>query len=234
MYRKAIENVPGNAPRDCLVQSPKHDVVEVYVKAIVKLCYIMVLSSMTLVSLAARAEIEKTVAPCDTGSCVYLWPKLPQIKGWHQDKNQSFNSGISAWAPNGHSFVTADVVIYAIATYKPTVPETKNLVNFIAADTSRFIISDPTISINEVSELVTGDGQKLRSFTFLPESKGSWEVVSYGEEGNYYLTFVLSARSKEGFEKAQAAYHQLIAGYRAKSRQTSSQNKTALNLRNPS
>jgi hypothetical protein len=194
------------------------------------MCCIIGLLSV-LFSMTARAEIEKTVAPCDTGTCLYWWPKLPQIKGWHQDKSQSFNSGISAWAPNGHSFVTADVVIYAIATYKPTVPETKSLVNFIAADTSRFIISDPTISITEVSELVTADGQKLRSFTFLPESKGSWEVVSYGEEGNYYLTFVLSARSKAGFEKAQAAYRELLTGYRAKSRQPSPSTRAALNVR---
>jgi len=194
------------------------------------MCCITALLGVTLFSLATRAEIEKTVAPCDSGTCLYWWPKLPQIKGWHQDKDQSFNSGISAWAPNGHSFVNADAVIYAIATYKPTVPETKTLVNFISADTSRFIVSDPTISITEEKQLVTADGQKLRSFTFLPESKGSWEVVSYGEEGNYYLTFVLSARSKEGFEKAQAAYRQLISGYRAKSRPSSSSTRAALNV----
>ncbi len=197
-------------------------------KVIVRMCCIIALFSMT-----ARAEIEQTVAPCDRGTCVYRWPKLPQIKGWHQDKTQSFSSGISAWAPNGHSFVNADAVIYAIATYKPTVPETNSLVNFIAADTSRFIVSDPSISITEVKELVTGDGQKLRSFTFQPESKGSWEVVSYGEEGNYYLTFVLSSRSKDGFEKAQIAYRQLIAGYRVKPRQSSTATSAALNLRNP-
>jgi hypothetical protein len=198
------------------------------VKGIARMCCIIALFSMT-----ARAEIEKTIVPCDTGKCLYWWPKLPQIKGWHQDKGQSFNSGISAWAPNGHSFVNADAVIYAIATYKPTVPETKTLVNFIAADTSRFIVSDPTITITEERQLVTGDGQKLRSFTFLPESKGSWEVVSYGEEGNYYLTFVLSSRSKEGFDKAQGAYRQLIAGYRVKPRQSSPTTSAALNLRNP-
>ena len=198
-------------------------------KVTVRMCYIIGLSSL-LFSLAARAEIEKTVAPCDSGTCLYWWPKLPQIKGWHQDKGQSFNSGISAWAPDGHSFVNAEAVIYAIATYKPTVPETKSLVSFISADTSRFIVSDPSITITEERELVTGDGQKLRSFTFLPESKGSWEVVSYGEEGNYYLTFVLSARSKEGFDKAQAAYRQLISGYRAKSRQNSSSTRAALNV----
>lgn len=199
-------------------------------KAIVRMCCIIGLFSV-LFSIAARAEIEQTVTHCDTGTCVYWWPKLPQIKGWHQDKSQSFSSGISAWAPNGRSFVNADAVIYAIATYKPTVPETKSLVNFIAADTSRFIISDPSITITEERALVTADGQKLRSFTFLPESKGSWEVVSYGEEGNYYLTFVVSARTKEAFDKAQAAYRQLIAGYRAKSRQASGSTSAALNVR---
>lgn len=199
-------------------------------KAIVRICCIIGLFTV-LFSMTARAEIEQTVTRCDTGTCVYWWPKLPQIRGWHQDKSQSLNSGISAWAPNGRSFVNADAVIYAIATYKPTVPESKSLVNFISADTSRFIISDPSITITEGKALVTADGQKLRSFTFLPESKGSWEVVSYGEEGNYYLTFVLSARSKEGLQQAETAYRQLIAGYRAKSKQTSASTSAALNVR---
>jgi hypothetical protein len=189
--------------------------VEVNVKFIPKsaiwACCLAVLCGL---SVTAQAEIEKTAQPCDTGICVYWWPKLPQIHGWHQDKDQSFYSGIYAMAPDGHSFRNAEAVIYAIATHKRQAPETQSLTRFIAADKNRFTASDPDITITEVSRLSTGDGQRLRSFTFLPKSKGSWEVVSYGEEGDYYLTFVLSSRTRAGFDKAQPAFRQLIAAYK--------------------
>jgi hypothetical protein len=170
-----------------------------------------------LLTMAARAEIEKIAAPCgDTGICFYWWPKLPQLKGWHQDKDQSYHYRINALAPNGSTFANAAAVIYAEAIYKPRVPETKSLEAFIGGDRKHFLSSDPHIAITEVSESMAGDGQKFRSFTFVPQSKGNWEEVSYGEEAEYYLTFVLSSRSKDGFDKNLDAYRQLVAHYEAK------------------
>ena len=149
-----------------------------------------------LLSVAARAEIEKNAAPCETGFCLYWWPKLPQLKGWHQDKEQSYQNGVNALSPDGSSFADAETVIYANAIYKPRTPKTKSLDMFITDDKKRFFDSDPGVAITEVTELLTGDAKKFRSFTFSPKSKGNWEQVSYGEEGDYYLTFVLSSRSK--------------------------------------
>ncbi|MGC1830211.1 MAG: hypothetical protein WA663_07345 [Candidatus Acidiferrales bacterium] len=169
---------------------------------------------IALLGITARAGVEKVAVPCSNGICLYWWPKLPQLKGWHQDKDQSFNYGVNAMAPDGSSFVNSESVIYARAEYKPRVPETKSLGKLIADDRKDFLASDPDITISEVSAFVTGDGVKMRSFTFFPKSKGNWELVSYGEEGDYYLIFTLSSRSKEGFDKAQNAYRELIAHYK--------------------
>jgi hypothetical protein len=178
-------------------------------KMIGRICCFILLLNMT-----GRAEIEKIALPCDTGICFYWWPKLSPFKGWHQDKDQSYHYGINAFAPNGSSFANAESVMYAKAIYKPRVPETKTLEALIADDRKHFLSSDPLIAITEVSELMTGDGKMFRSFTFIPHSKGNWEEVSYGEEGEYYLTFVLSSRSNEGFDKNQEAYRQLVAHYK--------------------
>jgi hypothetical protein len=169
-----------------------------------------------LLALAVQADIEKTAIVCNTGICFYWWPKLPPVPGWHQDKEQSLNYGANALAPNGSSFVDAEAVMYAVAVYKPRDPEDKSLAMFIAGDKEHSLSSNPNVVITQVSDLVNGDGAKLPSFTFFPKSNGNWEQVSYGEEGDFYLTFALSARSKKAFDKMQSTYRDLIAHYKAK------------------
>jgi hypothetical protein len=178
-------------------------------KTIIKVACLIVLFSVGM-----RAEIEKNARVCDTGICFYWWPKLPEVKGWHQDSEQSFNYGANALAPNGSTFVNAKTVMYASASYKPRMPETKSLEMFITDDRNNFLAEDPSMQITEVTEMTTADGKKLRSFTFFPKGKGNWEQVSYAEEGDFYLTFTVSSRSKEGFLKAQDVYRELIAHYK--------------------
>jgi len=179
----------------------------------------VVVTALIVVSLfaaTAGAEIEKNAVMCDTGICLYWWPKLPELKGWHQDKDQSYNYGVNALAPDGASFAKAEAVMYAVANYKPRMPEVKSIDTLIANDKKEFLASNSGLTISECKELATGDGRKLRSLTFFPKSKGNWEQVSYGEEDDFYLVFTLSARSKEGFDKAQGAYGELIARYKEK------------------
>jgi len=180
-------------------------------KTTMKVCCLVV-----LLTLAAQADIEKIAQVCDSGVCFYWWPKLPQVRGWHQDRERSFQYSINALAPDGFSFANAQTVMYAAAAYKPRIPETRTLNRFIEDDKKHAAASRPAIVITEVESLATGDGQTMRSFTFFPATKGDWEQVSYGEEGDYYLVFTLSSRSKLGFDTSQSAYHELLASYRAK------------------
>ena len=41
---------------------------------------------------------------------------------------------------------------------------------------------------------------------FTPRSKGQWERVSYGEEDDFFLSFVVSAKSKEGLDRVMKDY----------------------------
>lgn len=170
--------------------------------------------ALLLLSVSANAEIEKIAQVCDSGICFYWWPKLPALKGWHQDRDQSLNYSANVLAPDGATFANAETVIYAAALYKPRMPETKSVAMLIADDRKTFLSAKPGLLITECEPLTTGDGQKLRSFTFFPESKGDWEQVSYGEEGDFYLIFTISSHSKAGFEKTLPMYRQLISLYR--------------------
>lgn len=180
-------------------------------KMIIRLCCLLL-----LLTVAAQAEIEKIAQVCDSGICFYWWPKLPRIKGWHQDTDRSYLYSINALAPDGFSFANAETVMYAAAIYKPRVPETNSLAMFIEDDKRHALNSVADIAITETDPLVTGDGESMRSFTFFPKSKGDWERVSYGEEGDYYLVFTLSSHSRAGFDKTQSTYRELIANYRAR------------------
>jgi hypothetical protein len=67
-----------------------------------------------------------------------------------------------------------------------------------------------------VEALATGDGQKLRSLTFFPQGEGNWERVSFGEEGEYYLMFTISSRTKSGYDMALPLYEAMLRAYKEK------------------
>jgi hypothetical protein len=167
-----------------------------------------------LIPLIAFAEIEKVGQVCETGICLAWWPKLVPAKGWHHEPRWSFANGINIQVPDGFTFSNAETVIYAKAAYKPRIPETTSLEMFIQSDKDDFLKRDPGILIVEVTPLKTADGKTLRSFTFFPKSKGNWEQVSYGEEGDFYLIFTISSRSRTGFLDSFEIYEQYINHYK--------------------
>jgi hypothetical protein len=161
--------------------------------------------------LPVYADIEKKALTSDQGLCFYWWPKLPTLKGWHHDEDQSYIQSVNALAPDGYTFVNAETVMYANAVYKPRVPESKNLNQFIVNDQKGFAGA----SITETPFLVTADGQKIRTFLFLPKAKGNWEKVGYGEEGDFFLIFAISSRSRLGLQSSEKDFKKLINSYKS-------------------
>jgi len=170
--------------------------------------------SLLAFSTAASAEMEKLAVPCGQQICFYWWPKLPAVKGWHHDRENSFYYSANAQAPDGKTFADAESVIYAKALYKPRIPETKPLEDLIDRDKKAFLSRDPDIVYAEAEPLKTADGQMLKSFTFFPGKAGSWEQVSYGEEDDFYLIFTVSSKTQEGFAKAAEVYRTFIRLYK--------------------
>ena len=68
--------------------------------------------------------------------------------------------------------------------------------------------------ITEGLVLRTADGKAWRSFAFVPGNQGNWERVAYGEEGDYYLVFTLSARDKASYERLAPLFASWIERYR--------------------
>ena len=90
--------------------------------------------------------------------------------------------------------------------------------DFINSDKENF--KSEGIKIVKADSLYTADNKKLISFLFYPESSGNWERVSYGEEGDFYLVFTISSRTRDGLTKNMEAYKSFIGKYHANSQQT--------------
>jgi hypothetical protein len=84
----------------------------------------------------ASAEIYKEATPTDTGFDFVWWPIVTVPHGWLHDDGASHAQHVNALIPKGTTFANAPAVIYAEAVYKPRMPDTKSLTQFIADDIS--------------------------------------------------------------------------------------------------
>jgi hypothetical protein len=171
---------------------------------------------------AARAEIVKTAIPnCFKDKiCFYWWPKLSPLPGWHTDQRANYangdGNGVNTLVPDGSDFVNTDTVMYAQAVFKERYearnPKSKTLEAFVADDRAAIAQDHNDMKIEEAAPLTTASGQKLRSLTYF--RSGEWERVSYGEEGGYYLLFVINAQTESGYRANMPAYESLVRNYR--------------------
>jgi hypothetical protein len=184
---------------------------------------IAVLVAAAFFSSAVQAEIVKVAATdCKTNQiCFYWWPKLPELKGWHNDSDMNFklgDNGSNVLVPDGATFSDAPAVIYARAIYVKRYDFENNIKStfesFIDDDKSAFRKRHPNIDLRELAPLKTADGQELKVVAFFRPSDKNWDCVAYGEEEGYYLMFVLSANSETAYSDTIPAYQDLIARYR--------------------
>jgi hypothetical protein len=175
---------------------------------------LLALLALVLAPTAGVAEIFKLAVPADQGMKFYWWPKLPAIPGWEHDEDVSRSNGVNMLVPVGGTFLKAPAVIYARAMFKPRVPETKSLTQLISDDKATFAKEFPGIVVVELDPIADGDGKAHRLFSYSPSKKGSWELVAYGEEGEFYLIFTVSGNSKEALEQATPDFRKVLTQYR--------------------
>ena len=181
-----------------------------------RMMVLLVLGLSILVSVA-KAEIVKTAVFCEERVCFKWWPQMPTLVGWHHDEKASISFNANVFVndkspPN-------EMILYANAKYKPAVPNIKSVSAFIEHDKQDF----KNRAYAEVRPLLTSDKISMRSLTFFPKSgvHENWEQVTYGEGkdkgGNeYYLLFVLSAKTKKLFDDKHDDYVRFVAQYREK------------------
>ena len=168
------------------------------------------------VPFAVFAGMYKVTVPEKSGKEAYWWPILPDLPGWMHDEVASRRFASNFLVPRGKTFANAPAVIYAKALYKPRIPDTKSVDQLIADDERQVAKQSPGIRISEQAALQDRDGKGFKCVTFAPSSEGSWELVAYGEEDDFYLIFTVSGDSPATFEKAIPDFKKLISRYKKK------------------
>lgn len=172
---------------------------------------------LAFASLAAFGGIDKVAVPTRSGLKLMWWPEVAPPEGWHFDRGSSYYFAFNAMAPDGSTFSKAGTVMYAKAAYKPRWPEIKTLDAYIHNDTVFFKQHDPGVVVVHEQTFRTKDGQSFEVVFYHPRpgGTGNWERVAYGEEDQYFLTFVISSRTQQGLKAAMPAFTSMLSSYRA-------------------
>ena len=174
-------------------------------------------SAALLFAPAARAEIVKMAVPDASGLKLFWWPKLPLLAGWHQDPGASQAYSVNALVPDGQSFSDADTVMLGKANYKPNTPALKTVQQLVDDDIKVTVQQSSGVQVHKQADIADADGKAFTVYDFAPAAAtGVWEAVAYGEEGDYFLIFMMSARSKNGFDKNLPDFTRLVKSYAEK------------------
>jgi len=168
-------------------------------------------------ALPAAAVVEIVETPSSAGPVKQWWPRITPPKGWEHDREHSLAYGINAMAPAGKSFGDAETVMYGKAMYRPRELELRNVDMLIERDRRKALKDDPPRKSAKGASLKTADGTSLKTVTYEPaRGEGNWERVAYGQEGDYFILFAVSSRTKKGLNSARAAFERMVKGYSEK------------------
>lgn len=175
----------------------------------------LVVSVATL--LPAQAAVEMVETSSSLGPLKQWWPRVAPPKGWQHDREHSVAYGINAMAPQGSAFGEAETVLYAKALYRPREMELRDVDALIERDRRKALSQDPLRRTAAGPAVKTADGKVAKTITFTPaRGEGNWERVAYLAEGDYFMLFAVSSRTRQGYEAALRAFEQMIRGYREK------------------
>ncbi|MDE2421281.1 MAG: hypothetical protein KGO49_08910 [Gammaproteobacteria bacterium] len=170
-----------------------------------------------LVSCTVSAEILKFASPTESGIQFVWWPKVTPPKHWHVDEGSSHYFSFNAIAPDGSTFSNAEAVLYAKANFKPRSPEIKNLRSFIQEDIASIRQQKTSVQVVQEKTIFSGSHKPFQVIAYNPisENDNNWERVAYGEDDEYYITFVISSRSKSALNNALPAFASMISSYKS-------------------
>jgi len=129
-------------------------------------------------------------------------------EGWVLDNTSGKGHGLCAvFYKEGESWQSADVVMYANTASK-RVEDHRTLEQLMEYDAAQFKSRAPDIRITSAASI---RGAAVRHF--MPDEYGNHEAVAYIDEEFIVVMLVLSARTKEGFERAYPAFAELVESY---------------------
>ncbi len=132
-------------------------------------------------------------------------------KGWILDNKSGLAQGIKAvFYPKGGSWDKSPEVLY-INTAEKNIHGNETIDKVISTDEHDFKNNYPDVEISDGPILRTRNNKKIIIKKF--HYNDNYEAVAYFDETNTIPMFVLSAKSRKGFDKAYQSFVQLISSY---------------------
>jgi hypothetical protein len=131
--------------------------------------------------------------------------------GWVLDNAAGKSQGLQAvFYREGSDWVSAKGVMYTNAATKGKGPET--LQELIDYDVAQFRARAPQLKVTAGHDLATGSGKAVVRL-FEGDEHGNFEAVAYIDEKSTIVMLVLTARTRELFEKEYPSFEKLVGSY---------------------
>jgi hypothetical protein len=173
---------------------------------------LIMISLSSTVTPIVHAETEGFAYQCESGLCLWRRPIVDAPPGWIKDEESGARFRFNAFARKGESFTEADASLYALSVYRKNASPT--LAQHINAHRAKHLRENPGSKVSAGAVLQNADGKRLATHTFTPgPTDKEWQTAAFDEEGDYYLVFALSARTKQAHERALKDLANLVLGY---------------------
>lgn len=174
----------------------------------------LLLLFLLAIPFSSMADIDHVGNLDDDGVHLMWWPIVDPPAGWHHDDVSSRQNAVNAFVPDGETFADSPTVMYAKAEYKPRATH-DSLQALIEDDIADFAQVDPPARASRPAPMRIGDGFALQVVDFAPADgvHGNWERIAYAEDGDYFLTFAVSARSAKARDTALDAFAAMVGSY---------------------
>jgi hypothetical protein len=130
-------------------------------------------------------------------------------KGWVLDNRSGVSQGTHAvMYPKGSSWKKAPEVMYVNIG---GMGSAASLEAFIAQDIEKFKQKFPRISVEELDPINTASSAQAQVRAFSGGGYGNYECVAYAQHGSRVAIYVLTSRSKKGYEKTMGLFKEMVA-----------------------
>jgi len=164
-----------------------------------------------VISLAGAAQAVPQCKTPEGAGIVYgseLGVGIGAPKGWIFDSESAVSQGLYAvMYPEGSSWADAREVMYVNVA---RLDEGQTVESFISEDVASFREKAPDLVVKVAEPIAIASGANAEVRHFSGDSWGNHEAVAYIASGSSVAIYVLSCRSKGGFEKSLPAFQEMV------------------------
>jgi len=177
-----------------------------------KIIIVLVISFLVLISNTVLAEDKVSAGEPGGGGIVYgseIGISVSAPDGWTFDAKSGVPQGLhGVMYPDGSSWSKSSEIMYV---NMGKMQEGETLDKFIEADIDSFLINSPNLKIEKLTPIQISGKEKAETRLFIGDKWGNYEQIAYAQHKGSVAIYVLSCKTKEGYQKSQAAFQEMVA-----------------------